>query len=86
MIDRDGVRLACYVDDAPERPTLVFVHVHVHGYPDNAGIWDRLIAYLAERYHCVRHDVRGAGRSQHPRPVRAYRLSHLAADLAAVID
>lgn len=82
VIDGDGVRLACYVDGDPRQPTLVFVH----GYPDTAGIWDRLIPHLADRYHCVRYDVRGAGRSERPGPVSAYRLEHLERDLTAVID
>ncbi|AWN14587.1 alpha/beta fold hydrolase [Salinisphaera sp. LB1] len=77
-----GVRLACYSDGDPSRPTLMFVH----GYPDTAGVWDRLIAQLADRYHCVRYDVRGAGRSDRPGAVSAYELANLERDLAAVID
>ena len=82
IIEGDGVRLACYTDGEPGLPTLVFVH----GYPDTAGIWDRLVAHLAHRYHCVRYDVRGAGRSERPSAISAYRLEHLERDLAAVID
>lgn len=82
VIQGDGVHLACYADGEPRQPTLVFVH----GYPDTAGIWDRLISQLADRYHCVRYDVRGAGRSERPAEVSAYKLAHLERDLAAVID
>lgn len=82
VVTSAGVRLACYSDGAPGRPTLVFVH----GYPDTAGVWDRLIAQLADRYHCVRYDVRGAGRSDRPGAVSAYELANLERDLAAVID
>ncbi|MGB7755745.1 MAG: alpha/beta fold hydrolase [Salinisphaera sp.] len=82
FVEGDGVRLACYADGDPRQPTLVFVH----GYPDTAGIWDRLITHLADRYHCVRYDVRGAGRSERPVAVSAYRLAQLERDLMAVID
>lgn len=82
IIDGDGVRLACYSDGDPDLPTLVFVH----GYPDTAGVWDRLVGHLAHRYHCIRYDVRGAGRSERPSAVSAYRLAYLERDLAAVID
>lgn len=64
------------------RPTILLVH----GYPDNARVWQRLAPLLAERYHVVAYDVRGAGHSGRPRQTSAYRLEHLARDMAAVID
>ena len=76
------VHLACYCDGDPAHPTLVFVH----GYPDTAQVWDRLVKRLAEDFYCVRYDVRGAGRSSRPAATAAYGLSYLEADLAAVID
>lgn len=82
VIDGNGVRLACYTDGDSARPVLVFVH----GYPDTAHVWDRLIDRLARDFFCVRYDVRGAGRSERPRSPLAYRLVHLKRDLAAVID
>lgn len=82
FVDRDDVRLACYRDGDPERPTLVFVH----GFPDTAAIWDPIIEILANRYHCIRYDVRGAGQSDRPARTNAYRLDRLVGDLAAVLD
>lgn len=85
-IDGDGCRLACYRDGppipTPATPTLVFVH----GFPDTAAAWDPLIAELSADHRCIRYDVRGAGQSDCPARTRAYRLEHLARDLAAVID
>ena len=78
----EGVDLAVFARGEPDRPTLVFVH----GYPDTHAVWDRVIDRLADDFHCVSFDVRGAGASARPRPTRAYRLSRLAADLIAVID
>ncbi|MBH03101.1 MAG: alpha/beta hydrolase [Xanthomonadales bacterium] len=82
MIASDGVRLAVYRDGNRRGPTLVFVH----GYPDTAQVWERLIAELGGAYDCVRYDVRGAGHSETPTHTSAYRLSCLERDLAAVID
>ena len=82
FVTSGDVELACYCDGDPARSTLVFVH----GYPDTAQVWDRLVAVLARDFYCVRYDVRGAGRSSRPTSTGAYRLSHLEADLAAVID
>ncbi|MES1935238.1 alpha/beta fold hydrolase [Salinisphaera hydrothermalis] len=82
VIEGAGVHLACYTDGDPAQPTLLFVH----GYPDTASVWDRLVGHLAHHYHCVRYDVRGAGRSERPASVSAYKLAHLERDLKAVLD
>lgn len=60
--------------------------VMVHGYPDCSHIWDACAAQLAERYHVVAYDVRGAGESDAPTSTEAYHLDHLTADFRAVID
>lgn len=60
--------------------------VLVHGYPDTAQLWDRVADRLATDHHVVAYDVRGAGASTAPTDAAGYRLEHLLADLAAVID
>ncbi|HET9168185.1 MAG TPA: alpha/beta fold hydrolase [Actinospica sp.] len=75
------VRLAVF-ENVGDGPSLLFVH----GYPDTHIVWDAVRAELAERFHTVRHDVRGAGASDSPRGVREYRLDRLADDLFAVAD
>lgn len=84
MIVRSGeIDLAVYRwPHAPEKPTLVLVH----GYPDSAAVWDSVASELCDRFNVITYDVRGAGRSAKPRPVSAYALPHLVADLKAVID
>lgn len=82
IVGSQGVRLAAYRDGDVHRPVLVFVH----GFPDTAAVWDRLVEALAGDYCCVRYDVRGAGRSEAPASSSAYRLSHLKTDLVAVLD
>lgn len=78
----DGLRLAVYEQGDRANPTILAVH----GYPDNHTIWDDVSASLADRYHVVSYDVRGAGDSGRPRHQIDYRLSQLEADLVAVID
>jgi pimeloyl-ACP methyl ester carboxylesterase len=78
----DGISLAVYETGGAGRPTLVLVH----GYPDNHAMWDGLAALLADRFHVVTYDVRGAGASDQPAARSAYRISQLVADLAVVLD
>lgn len=77
-----GVTLAAYECGRPGNPTIVAVH----GYPDNHTVWDAVADLLADRFHVVTYDVRGAGASDKPRAVRDYRMLHLVDDLAAVVD
>jgi NAD(P)-dependent dehydrogenase (short-subunit alcohol dehydrogenase family)/pimeloyl-ACP methyl ester carboxylesterase len=66
----------------PAAPTLLAVH----GYPDNHTVWDGVTQLLAENFHVVRYDVRGAGDSDKPRARSSYELAHLVDDLASVLD
>ncbi len=58
----------------------------VHGYPDDHSVWDSVADRLAERFHVVSYDVRGAGESGVPQRTAGYRFDHLAGDAAAVLD
>ncbi|WP_298181155.1 SDR family oxidoreductase [Saccharomonospora sp.] len=77
----DGVRLAVRVRGPRKAPTLVCVH----GYPDNATLWDDVLRHLPQ-FRVVTYDVRGAGFSDRPRRQEAYRLDQLAEDLRDVIE
>jgi predicted metal-dependent hydrolase/pimeloyl-ACP methyl ester carboxylesterase len=82
MVVSGEVTLAVYRWGDPARPTLVLVH----GYPDTAAMWRPVAELLADRYHVVAYDVRGAGSSSAPAATAAYRLDRLVEDLAAVVD
>lgn len=83
QIVRSGdVRLAVWSHGDPADPTLVLVH----GYPDTHVVWDDVVASLADTFHVVTFDNRGAGSSDSPVGIEPYRIEHLAADLRAVID
>lgn len=58
--------------------------IMVHGYPDSHTVWDQIAQDLAQDYYVITYDVRGAGKSDTPKSIRAYRLEQLAQDLAAV--
>ena len=76
------VRLAVFEDGPPDAPTVILVH----GYPDTHTVWDDVADVLAERFHVVRYDVRGAGQSGSPRGTASYRLEHLKNDFFAIAD
>lgn len=60
--------------------------VCVHGYPDNAGLWEAVAGELAGEFRVVAYDVRGAGASGEPREKAAYHLDRLEEDFVAVLD
>ncbi len=78
------VRLAVHRwgQPAQDRPTVVLVH----GYPDTHAVWSEVAQRLAPAHDVVTYDVRGAGASDVPRGVAAYRVERLLDDLAAVLD
>jgi pimeloyl-ACP methyl ester carboxylesterase len=78
----DGTRLAVYEYGDPSAPVLVCVH----GYPDNAALWEPVATKLSEHFRVVTYDVRGAGESDHPRGRAAYKLERLEDDFLAVLD
>lgn len=75
-----GVELAVEEAGIAGAPTVVLVH----GYPDTSAVWDGVVDRLAERFHVVTYDVRGAGASGAPDRRDGYALAHLVHDLANV--
>lgn len=59
----------------------------LHGFPEFWYSWRYQIAFLADLgYRVVAPSMRGYGRSSGPDAVSAYRLRHLVADAAGLID
>jgi len=79
---RDGVQLAVYVSGDQDAELTVLA---VHGYPDNAAMWDGVADRLGTRCRLIRYDVRGTGRSQEPADRAGYQLEQLADDARAVL-
>ncbi|NLU64098.1 alpha/beta fold hydrolase [Rhodococcus sp. HNM0563] len=82
IVTNGPIRLHTVEEGNPEGPVLILVH----GWPDTHMLWDRVVPHLADEFRIIRFDNRGAGASTVPRDVAAYRLTHLATDLFAVID
>lgn len=80
----DGISLAVYSDGPADPPAGTVLALH--GYPDNARLWDRVTELLAGQHRVVRYDMRGAGASDRPADRAAYRLEQLASDARAVLD
>lgn len=80
-VEAGGVRLAVYEDGLVSGPTVLLLH----GYPDNASVWDGVVGVLGERFRVVRYDVRGAGESGAPPGREGYRIDRLVRDLVAVV-
>ncbi len=78
----DGVELSLLEAGDAQRATVIFIH----GYPDTKEMWHAVMSRLADRFHLVAYDVRGAGASSAPRGPAAYDFERLADDLEAVID
>ena len=58
----------------------------VHGYPDNANVWDKVVPFLSKNREVISYDVRGAGASEQPSDANPYSLDNLVSDLSAVIN
>jgi len=72
------------VDAGPSEGERVLL---LHGFPQMASSWDRLVPLLHERgYRTLAMDQRGYSPRARPRGRRAYRLTELVDDVVAVID
>ena len=80
VVGAGAVELAVHESGVAQAPTVLLVH----GYPDTSAVWDGVAERLAERYHVVTYDVRGAGASGAPDCRRGYGLDRLVEDMASV--
>jgi pimeloyl-ACP methyl ester carboxylesterase len=75
-----GLTLHCAV--AGEGPLVILLH----GFPECWYSWRHQLAALSARFRVVAPDLRGYNESDKPRPVRAYELGELVADVDALIE
>lgn len=81
LVPSEGLRLAAWQGPATGPPV-----VFVHGFPDTHAVWRPVVERLADRFHCIAYDVRGAGASESPAGRDGFHLRHLVTDLVAVLD
>jgi epoxide hydrolase A/B len=86
FIDAGGVKIAFYEADGDanrERLPIILVH----GWPEIAYSWrNQIHALAAAGYRTIAIDLKGFGRSDAPKDVRAYDIEHLTGDLCAILD
>ncbi len=82
ILTDDGQTLAVQFAGNPANDTIILVH----GYPDTHAVWAGVVADLAQDFHVVTFDARGAGQSTRPLSRNDFRLECFSADLKAIID
>lgn len=82
---RRGLKLS-YLDTAPgdaDRPVALLLH----GFPDEAHMWDGVIPKLHEAgYRCIAPDTVGCGESDMAARRGDYRIAEVCADFVALFD
>ena len=58
----------------------------LHGFPDTADCWSRVVPMIAHQYYIIVPDGRGIHRSDAPSDIDAYAIAHLVADVIAIAD
>jgi pimeloyl-ACP methyl ester carboxylesterase len=75
--------IALSVHEAGQGPAVVLCH----GFPELAWSWrHQLPALAAAGWRAIAPDMRGYGASDRPEAVEAYDMTHIAADLVALLD
>jgi pimeloyl-ACP methyl ester carboxylesterase len=81
LIETNGIRLRAAVQGSG--PLVVLVH----GFPESWYSWRHQMGPIAEAgFTACAIDVRGYGGSDKPRPVQAYGMDSMVADVAGVIE
>ena len=79
-----GIALSCRSAGQRGRPVLLFLH----GFPEAAFVWDRLLDHFSQAEHggyfCVAPNLRGYADSSAPLEVDAYHPRHLVQDVSAL--
>jgi 3-oxoadipate enol-lactonase len=80
MATINGYELAYSLHGDPNRPVVILSHALA----TNMDVWAYQLPLLAHRFHVLRYDLRGHGRSA--APGNSYTLEELASDVAALLD
>lgn len=80
-IETNGIQLR--IAEAGEGPPVILLH----GWPESWYSWRHQLPALAEAgYHVLAPDMRGYGSSDAPKPVEAYEIQELVADVTGLLD
>jgi pimeloyl-ACP methyl ester carboxylesterase len=76
------VELSVFEDGEPGAPPVLLLH----GFPDDHGVYSRVVDELRADHHVATFDMRGVGGSTAPRAPGGYRIGAILTDITAVID
>lgn len=82
QVTKDGISIRYAALGNPAAPLLLMLH----GFPEYWAAWNEVMVRLRDTYHVVAPDQRGYNLSSKPAGVDAYRVRHLAADVAMLAD
>jgi epoxide hydrolase 4 len=82
MIDANGQSFETFSAGDRHAPLVLFLH----GFPEHAGAWEKILPACAEKYHAVAPNQRGYGKSSKPAGTENYRVQYLAKDMLALAD
>jgi epoxide hydrolase 4 len=77
-----AAHVALHVAVAGDGPPLLLLH----GFPDNGGLWLPLLPALAAHHRLWMPDLRGYRHSDKPAASSDYAITHLVADVLALVD
>ena len=82
-VDVGGVGISFEVAGPDDGPPVILLH----GFPDSGRLWrNQVPALTGAGFRVIVPDLRGAGRSDKPADVDAYRIPLLVGDVLAVLD
>lgn len=83
FVETNGIRLHTLQAGDPEAPLVILLH----GFPECAASWHHQIPALVNAgYRVIAPDQRGYNLSEKPGLVQDYRIQHLVADVAGILD
>lgn len=82
----DGVRLSYCIDDFTDPWKPVETAILLHAGMGSSARWYAMVPAIARRYHTVRLDLRGHGRSQVPPAELELSLARLTQDVRELMD
>lgn len=84
FLHHDAGEVSLHVATAGDRDRPLVVCLH--GFPEYWAAWGGVMAELADDFFLVAPDQRGFNLSSKPEGVERYRVKHMVADLASLVD
>lgn len=84
IVTKDGIKLYYETSITDAKQTPLFL---IHGVGGDLDAWNFLKEkLLAQGFSVITMDIRGHGKSDHPRSFKSYELYHFTEDMLAILD